>query len=148
MTSSVAGRIGAPFLAPYAASKHALEGFAESLRRELAPLGIAVVIVAPGHVVTPIWDKAEQMDITPYLGLPITPALQRFRERFIRSGRDGLPPARVAEAIKRALTCSRPKIREVVVAGRLLNRTLPRLLGPRFVDRMLSLRLQDQRRTR
>lgn len=141
MISSVGGKLGAPFLAPYVASKHALEGFSESLRRELMFYGIDVVIVAPGHVATPIWDKAERMDVSPYLNLPITPALQRFRDVFIAEGRRGLPPAKIAEVVERALTAARPKARYAVVPGKFVNWTLPRLLGPRTVDRLLAKRL-------
>ena len=64
MISSVSGKIGAPMTAPYAASKHAIEGLSESLRRELMLFGIDVIIVAPGPVKTPIWSKAEQVDIS------------------------------------------------------------------------------------
>jgi NAD(P)-dependent dehydrogenase (short-subunit alcohol dehydrogenase family) len=69
--SSVGGKNAVPFLSPYAASKFALEGLSEGLRRELLPFGIDVIVVAPGAVATPIWAKAEQVDITPYLDTPM-----------------------------------------------------------------------------
>lgn len=53
MISSVAGRNGNPLTSAYAASKHAIEGLSESLRRELMLFGIGVVVVAPGPVKTP-----------------------------------------------------------------------------------------------
>ena len=59
MISSVGGKNAMPFLGAYSASKFALEGMSESLRRELMPFGIDVIIVAPGTVATPIWDKAD-----------------------------------------------------------------------------------------
>ncbi|RYJ06522.1 MAG: SDR family NAD(P)-dependent oxidoreductase, partial [Actinomycetales bacterium] len=58
-TSSIGGTVAAPFIGPYAASKHALNGLAESWRRELMPWGIGVSTLAPATVSTPIWDKAE-----------------------------------------------------------------------------------------
>jgi hypothetical protein len=67
MISSVGGRNATPFMAPYNASKFALEGLSESLRRELMLFGIDVIVIAPGAVATPIWAKAEQVDITPIL---------------------------------------------------------------------------------
>ncbi|MBA4210573.1 MAG: oxidoreductase, partial [Parvibaculum sp.] len=62
--SSVAGIRAMPFLGPYAASKFALEGFSEALRRELMMFGIDVVVIGPGPVKTAIWDKAEEIDIS------------------------------------------------------------------------------------
>ncbi len=59
MISSVGGQNGAPFVGPYAASKFALEGYSQSLRRELMLYGIDVIVIGPGAIATPIWDKAE-----------------------------------------------------------------------------------------
>src|SRR5580692_4420885 len=70
MMSSVAGRNGNPLLSAYSASKHALDGLAESLRREMMLFGIDVIIVAPGAVKTPIWGKAEEVDISQYQNSP------------------------------------------------------------------------------
>jgi len=64
--SSVGGRNGNPFLGPYVASKFAIEGLSESLRRELLLLGVDVIIVAPGAVATAIWGKAKDDDLVPY----------------------------------------------------------------------------------
>jgi NAD(P)-dependent dehydrogenase (short-subunit alcohol dehydrogenase family) len=100
--SSVGGRNAVPFLAPYAASKFALEGLSESLRRELLPFGIDVIVVAPGAVATPIWSKAEQIDVTPYLNSPYATALERLRSYMLNIGKDGLPPERVGEAAQPA----------------------------------------------
>ncbi len=66
--SSVGGKIGPPFLGAYAAAKHGVEGFSESLRRELQLLGIDVVIIGPGSVATPIWDKVEAVPSTRLTG--------------------------------------------------------------------------------
>src|SRR4051812_9595680 len=56
--SSGAGKLSVPFLAGYTATKHAVEGMSHSLRRELLPWNIPVVVVGPGNVRTPIWAKA------------------------------------------------------------------------------------------
>ena len=64
MISSVAGRNGNPLVSAYSASKHAIEGLSESLRREMMLFGIDVIIIAPGAVKTPIWGKAYLVDIS------------------------------------------------------------------------------------
>src|SRR4051794_19203021 len=63
MMSSIGGRNASPFIGPYNASKFALEGLSESLRRELMLFGIDVIIIAPGAVATPIWEKADRRDV-------------------------------------------------------------------------------------
>ena len=79
MISSVAGKSGSPTGAAYSASKHAIEGLSESLRREMMLFGIDVIIIAPGAVKTPIWGKAEQVDISVYKNSPYFPALEKIR---------------------------------------------------------------------
>jgi len=136
--SSVGGKNGVPFLAPYNASKFALEGLSESLRRELMALGIDVIIVAPGTVATAIWGKAEQDDITPYRDTPYFSALQSMRAYMI--GQKGLAPERLGEAVAKALTTPRPRVRYTVAPDPVITfliANLPR----RMVDRMLGGRL-------
>jgi NAD(P)-dependent dehydrogenase (short-subunit alcohol dehydrogenase family) len=136
--SSVSGRVGFPFAGLYSASKHGLEGLSESLRRELMIYGIDVIIVAPGSVATPIWDKAEQIDLAPYSKSPYFEILKRFRDYMIAEGRKGWSSERIGEVVREALTAARPKARYSPVAGRFQNWTLPRLLPVRAVDRIIA----------
>lgn len=136
--SSVGGKQAAPFVGPYSASKFALEGMSESLRRELLLFGIDVIIIGPGAVKTAIWDKAEQVDITPYANGPYYPTLVKFRDYFLSSGKTGLTPERLGRAIKKALTVKNPKVRYAVVPKRLVNWTIPQLLPKRFLDRTVG----------
>ena len=73
MISSVAGKNGNPLSSAYSASKHAIEGLSESLRREMMLFGIDVIIVAPGAVKTPIWGKADDVDVSAYQNSPYAP---------------------------------------------------------------------------
>jgi hypothetical protein len=139
--SSVAGRISAPFLGAYAASKRALEGMSHSLRRELMLFGIDVIIVNPGSVVTPIWDKAERIDGARYTATEFWPALQRFWSSALRNGRAGLSAERVGEVVWEALTASSPRTSYPLVRRRLLNWTIPLALPARLVDRLIARRL-------
>jgi NAD(P)-dependent dehydrogenase (short-subunit alcohol dehydrogenase family) len=138
--SSVGGKNAVPFLAPYAASKFALEGLSESLRRELLPFGIDVIVIAPGAVATPIWNKAEQIDVTPYLNTPYATALERMRAYMLTLGKDGLPPERIGQAVLHALTAAKPKVR-TTVTPRPFEDFLVRNLLKRVVDRMIGGRL-------
>ena len=143
--SSVAGRISAPFLGAYAASKRALEGMSHSLRRELLLYGIDVIIVNPGSVVTPIWDKAEQNTPSRYAGTDYEPMLRRFLASALRSGRSGLPPEAVGEVVWTALTARRPRTFYPVVRRRLLDWTIPLALPARLIDRLIAKRLGVRR---
>jgi len=136
--SSVGGKLAFPFLGPYCASKFGLEGLSESWRRELMMHGIKVVVIGPGSVVTPIWDKAEQLDEAPYAQLAIAPALRKFQQMFVSEGRQGHPPEAVAAAIHHALTTASPKVRYAVVRGRFKNWTLPSSLPPAVLDGLVA----------
>ena len=138
--SSVGGKNAMPFLAPYATSKFGLEGLSESLRRELLPFSIDVIVVAPGAVATAIWGKAEQIDITPYLDTPYGTALKRLRAYMLTLGKTGLPPERLGAVVHHALTARRPKVR-YTVTPRPLEDFLARMLPKRLVDRMIGGRL-------
>src|SRR5215216_824039 len=93
--SSVSGKSAYPFVGAYVTSKHGLEGFSETLRRELLLYGIDVIVVGPGPVATPIWDKAEQADTSLYADTDYAESAQRAQEYMIRSGRHGLPPEKI-----------------------------------------------------
>ncbi len=137
---SVGGRNAVPFLSPYNASKFAMEGLSESLRRELLPFGVDVIVIGPGAVATPIWGKAEQIDVTPYRDTPYAVPLERLRNYMLGMGKKGLPPERIGEAVLLALTAPKPKVRYAVSPQPLQDfvaRTFPR----RFVDRMIGGRL-------
>jgi NAD(P)-dependent dehydrogenase (short-subunit alcohol dehydrogenase family) len=96
--SSVGGKAGGPFLGAYAASKHGLEGFSESLRRELMLYGIDVIIVGPGAVATPIWDKGEREDLSTYENTEYAEALRRVQKYMVEGGRKGYPPEKLAKS--------------------------------------------------
>jgi NAD(P)-dependent dehydrogenase (short-subunit alcohol dehydrogenase family) len=140
MISSVAGKNGNPLTAAYSASKHAIEGLSESLRREMMLFGIDVIIVAPGAVKTPIWSKAEEVDISAYKNSPFFPALERIRQFMLRLGETGLPPEKIAEAIAEALTSAHPKVRYQLTPDPMRHLMLV-LLPKRMTDKIIAKRL-------
>src|SRR3989442_11315522 len=93
--SSVAGRSALPFLGPYAASKFGLEAISDSLRRELLPFGVKVIVIEPGTFKTAIWSKVEVMDLHRYAGTPYESVLDRFRRGALRGAEQAPPPDKV-----------------------------------------------------
>ena len=140
MVSSVAGKNGNPLTSAYSASKHAIEGLSEGLRREMMLFGIDVIIIAPGAVKTPIWSKADEVDIAAYKNSPFFPALEKIRKFMRRLGENGLPPEKVAEAIVGALTSARPKVRYALTPDP-IRHLITAVLPKRTVDRIIAKRL-------
>src|SRR5580693_1483664 len=140
MISSVAGKNGNPFTPAYSASKHAIEGLAESLRRELMLFGIDVIVVAPGAVKTPIWAKGDEVDISGYKNSPYLPALEKVRQFTKHLSQIGLPPEKVAERIAEALTSANPKVRYSITPDP-MRHLVTAILPKRMVDRIIAKRL-------
>jgi NAD(P)-dependent dehydrogenase (short-subunit alcohol dehydrogenase family) len=140
MISSVAGKNGNPLMSAYSASKHAIEGLTESLRRELMLFGIDVIIIAPGAVKTPIWAKAEEVDISPYKNSPYFPALQKIRAYMLHVGAISLPPEKIAEAIFSGLTSRNPRVRYQITPDP-MRHLIAGLLPKRTVDKIIAKRL-------
>ncbi|TMK46196.1 MAG: SDR family oxidoreductase [Alphaproteobacteria bacterium] len=140
MISSVAGKNGNPLTPAYSASKHAIEGLSESLRREMMLFGIDVIIVAPGAVKTPIWSKAEEVDFSSYKNSPFFPALERIRKFMLQLGENGLPPETIAERIFEALTSRSPKVRYQITPDP-MRHLITGFLPKRTVDRIIAKRL-------
>ena len=139
MMSSIGSKNALPFAGPYAASKFAVDGLSEALRRELMLFGIDVVIVAPGAVVTPIWDKTEGA-IAPFGNTPYAPILEKMKTIMLDTAAKGLAPERIGDAVHTALTVANPKARYTVTPNPVqtfLTRYLPR----RLVDRMIAGRI-------
>jgi NAD(P)-dependent dehydrogenase (short-subunit alcohol dehydrogenase family) len=139
--SSISGRVALPFMGQYAASKFALRALSESLRGELKPWGIEVVMIEPGQIATPIWGKGVsegdrlQADWPPEAreryGATMTALLNH-----VRDGK-GLPPERVAQAVLHALTAPRPKTCYVVGRDSRFLRWFGRLPA-RWRDRLFA----------
>lgn len=140
MISSVAGKSGNPLTPAYAASKHAIEGLSESLRREMMLFGIDVVIVAPGAVKTPIWGKSEDVDMSVYQNSPYRPALEKIRQFTKHLSAIALPAETIAEAINEALTSAHPKVRYQITPDP-MRHLITGMLPKRRVDKIIAKRL-------
>ncbi|MCM3701847.1 SDR family oxidoreductase [Paenibacillus macerans] len=114
--SSVSGLAGFPGYAPYAASKFAIEGFSESLRHELRPFGVRVVLVEPGAYRTPIWNKGIG-EIRSDPGSPYRAQLEAVL-RYSRKAAETAPdPQEVADLITRIAGMRAPRLRYALGQG-------------------------------
>lgn len=128
MLSSISGRMGFPGIGSYAASKFALEGWAETLRLELKTLGIQVVLVEPGSFETDIWTRNATISAgTEDVNSPNAARIANWRKR-IQDSKPKANPQAVADGIAAILDNPRPRLHYVF--GRdakmiLLRRLLP-----------------------
>ena len=140
MMSSVGGKVAMPFLGPYNASKFALEAVSESLRRELMIYGVDVIVIAPGAIATPIWDKADALDVSRYANTPYAKSLDRVKSYMTSMGKTGLPPEKIGEAVHTALTSSNPKTRYTITPQPLTD-WMSRHMPSRTVDKTIAKQL-------
>ncbi len=142
--SSVAGKIGMPFLSAYAGSKHAVEGISQSLRKELQLYGIDVILIGSGAVKTPIWIKsASEGLVAEFEKSPFHEAMGIFRNTFVKNAiKNGWTSEKLAEIILRAFEKEKANTRYALVAQRFKNWTLPRLLPDRVLDRFVGKKLK------
>lgn len=120
LVGSIGDRIAGPMLGPYHASKFGLVGLADSLRAELAPSGIQVILIEPGAIATPIWSRGAAAGNAVFDQLPAA-ARARYAAQIAiaqasaaRAAQRGLPPQRAAKVIVKALTTRNPRPRYVV----------------------------------
>jgi NAD(P)-dependent dehydrogenase (short-subunit alcohol dehydrogenase family) len=138
--SSGAGKASTPLLGPYCSSKFALEGLSDALRIELRGAGIAVVIIEPGFVDTPMQTKGKS-DIERIQAASSDEARERYgaamkklEQNMERFGKNATAPETAAKVIHRALTRARPRARYPVGNDARLLVPLTRLLPDRAKD--------------
>lgn len=147
--SSVGGKVVLPTYGAYAGSKFALEATSDALRREVAELGIKVVVVEPGAVKT----EMAQRGITTAEGLManLTDAqLARYGDLIAavtaqaRSfGEDGVSAERAAKVIAKAATASRPRTRYTIGRDAAILVRINRLVSDRVLDRIMRQNLRS-----
>lgn len=123
--SSLGGRVAFPLAGAYHASKFALEAVGETLRQELRPGNVEVVLVEPASASSEIWRKAiERIRRRQANGSRhYEQQLDKFTERLAQQDERGMDAEKVAEAIEEALTARSPSSRYPVgVAAQLLTR--------------------------
>lgn len=148
VVGSIGGRVAAGMLGPYHASKFAIVGLTDSLRAELAPWRIPVILIEPGVIASPIWATGEQRGRRVFDALPDA-ARARYRRQMeakVAEGRrnaaKGAAPETVAKAIAGALESPRPRPRHLVGRDALLAGVVAKL-PPRLLYRLTASRDGD-----
>jgi NAD(P)-dependent dehydrogenase (short-subunit alcohol dehydrogenase family) len=130
--SSLAGRVAFPLLSAYAASKHAVEGFSESLRWEVEPFGIDVCLVEPGTFKTPVFS-INQRRAAGFASDGPYKALNEGVERLVAEETEKtLPPEPVGRAIARLVSEPSPRFRTLVGIDARTLVTLRRMVPDRL----------------
>jgi NAD(P)-dependent dehydrogenase (short-subunit alcohol dehydrogenase family) len=147
--ASIGGRIASPFMSPYNTSKFGIEALGESLRQELAPWDIDVVVIEPGSIDTPIWEKGSQTieeqtaNLSPTAKRLYGKQLRRMDEVLSETASRGIPAEKVANAIHAAISEDNPKYRYLVgrdakIAARLKG-TLPDRAFSKLIGRQVKM---------
>ena len=146
--SSIGGRFALPLVSPYNASKFALEGISDSLRRELHGQGVDVILIEPGGVKTPIWNKSNETASELQQSMP--PEAERLYGKMIEAVRratieiaqeKGIEAREVAEVIGRALTAKRPRTRYLVGTDAKIRGPVSKVMPDRLMDRAVARQL-------
>jgi NAD(P)-dependent dehydrogenase (short-subunit alcohol dehydrogenase family) len=143
---SIGGRLAAPLMGAYNASKFAVRALTDSLRLELKPWAIDVVLIEPGAIATLIWlsgiaaGTRLRERLGPELEARYGPAMDALKARAETLAATGLPAERVAEVIATALTTVNPKPRYLVGRDAQIVALIERL-PDRWRDRIMSGRM-------
>jgi NAD(P)-dependent dehydrogenase (short-subunit alcohol dehydrogenase family) len=141
---SISGRIASPMVGPYSISKFGLEAFSDSLRRELQPWGIRVVLVDPGAIATPIWKKSIDRTSQVLQTIPeearslYGEKIEQGRATAVKMSEKAIPAVEVARIVHAALTVTRPRTRYMVGREAKMAALLAWLLPDRALDWILS----------
>jgi len=131
--SSIAGKVALPFSGPYSASKFALEALSDSLRRELVIYGIKVILVQPGPIKTPLWNKAVQESVV-YENTDFGKAIRKREDLSTQSKKLALEPEAAARLIWKVLTKKSVGTRYVITNQKWRMWYLPQMLPDKWMD--------------
>ena len=143
--SSVSGLVSSPFLGAYCASKHALEAATDALRMELLPFGVRVILIEPGPILTPIWQKGlgqkeAHLESMHKVGTEVySSAIQRFEEKISFAEKQAIPVERVVNIVSKVLLQTSPPVRQIVASLPVVLQTrLFQFLPGKWADKLVQ----------
>lgn len=153
VVGSTAGKVAVPFAAPYASSKFAVEGFCDSLRRELLPYGINTILIEPAGIATPIWENSWRRAVREFFPLfdkKYLRVFDRIGETVIKDSVNGLSQHRCAEQIYTVFKKKNPAARYMIaknypaewlklhVPSAIIDMALPKIMGMDYGERKVE----------
>ena len=123
------------------ASKFALEGYSDALRRELLIYGIDVILIEPGPIKTAIWDKVPKENENPFEGSDYDSMLKKFYRITMKNGIYGLDAKVISERIYKIINAKKPKTRYLITKNKFRNHILPSIISDRWFDRLIGKQL-------
>lgn len=138
--SSVSGIIAAPFLGAYAASKFAIEGLSDSLRRELRLMDIKVIVLQPGPIKTAIWQKhlgvGEKFKESPYAEY-----MSKAKDLIFQMEQNAIDPEQLKPVVLKILTSPNPKARYLIHKNNFLFSLIAKFLPVPLLDYLIHRNL-------
>jgi len=137
MLSSVGGQHGSPIISSYSASKHALEGWSESLRLEVGSLGIKVVLIEPGAFRTDIWTRNAKLGER--VSDAASPNLERAQK--MRAHVSKMPKGDPLEVVRRIAQVAQdpnPRLRYLVGTDARVQMWLKRVLPWKWHEKIVA----------
>jgi NAD(P)-dependent dehydrogenase (short-subunit alcohol dehydrogenase family) len=144
---SISGRVSTPYLSPYTSSKFAVRAITDSLRVELAPQKISVVLIEAGSIKTEIWQKSadKSKSLSKNIAEHLLPIYQQDIGRLTRQvekiARTAMPIEIFTERLVKAITAAKPKPYYLIGKGVHLQMLLVWLLPTKILDRLLRQNL-------
>lgn len=143
--SSIEGKIASPFISAYAATKHAIEGFSNSLRRELRLFGIKVIIVGPGGIKSEMWRK-NPLHIAPLVGTAYEEPFRKLIKLSKEMEDDSATADELGNFLVRIFAAPRPRAR-YAYSRTFMDGPWPIMLPDLWYDALLGMMLGLKRRS-
>lgn len=146
--TSVGGKVAMATYGAYAGAKFALEAVSDVLRREVTELGVKVVVIEPGAVITEMAGRgvatADRLaaDMTPNQHQRYDPLIHAITHQAQGFARDGVPAANAAQIIANAITTTHPRTRYTIGRDAAIITRLARVAPDRLLDRILRRNLK------